>query len=326
MKYEILTIRFVSVTAGPSCVVVWLVVVVDCHRTPFFKMVLGLATEQNATREKKWRWTCSMSILAGEKSKKSADLILGTPSRDLHWKASLLNLNTFVFLSLLALLNCLDIWIPMHHNSVSSQSTISSYFQSATQQPHPGKRTTIDLTVGDEGYEPPLKRPRTSGHRVSTPPIRGEVSPKKAVPSVADGWRFSPEKSQAGPSRPRTSEEKARHEAFKKKLLSDNSQFLKKPEITELDYEPMDEGNTEVNEDSGDESDRFQKLSEMFSHEGKSRGKAKGKSTGVAKHVQKTVEVGPSGQSYTPLEKQVCSLYLRKLFNTHRHMRYRSSS
>jgi DNA mismatch repair protein MSH3 len=147
------------------------------------------------------------------------------------------------------------------------------------------------------------------------------VSPKKAVPSVADGWRFSPEKSQAGPSRPRTSDETARHEAFKKKLLSDNSRFLKKPEIIGLDHEPMDEGSTEVNEkDSGDESDRFQKLSEMFSHEGKSRGKAKGKSTGAAKHIQKTVEVGPSGQSYTPLEKQVCSGYLRNLFNVYQHV------
>lgn len=209
----------------------------------------------------------------------------------------------------------------MHRNSVPSQSTISSYFHSATQQPHPGKRTTIDLTVGDEDYEPPLKRPRTSGRSVSTSPIRGEVSPKKAVPSVADGWRFSPEKSQAGPSRPRTSDETARHEAFKKKLLSDNSRFLKKPEIIGLDHEPMDEGSTEVNEkDSGDESDRFQKLSEMFSHEGKSRGKAKGKSTGAAKHIQKTVEVGPSGQSYTPLEKQVCSGYLRNLFNVYQHV------
>lgn len=205
----------------------------------------------------------------------------------------------------------------MHRNSVPSQSTISSYFHSATQQPQPGKRTTTDLTVGDEDYEPPLKRPRTSGRRVSTPPIRGEVSSKKAVPSVADGWRFSPEKSQAGPSKPRTSEEKARHEAFKKKLLSDNSQFLKKPEITELDYEPMDEGNSEVNEDSGDESDHVQKLSEMFSHEGNSRRKAKGKSIASAKHVQKKVEVGPSGPSYTPLEKQVCSSYLRNLFNTY---------
>ena len=193
----------------------------------------------------------------------------------------------------------------MHRNSVPSQSTISSYFHSATQQPHSGKRTTIDLTVGDEDYEPPLKRPRTSGRSVSTSPVGGEVSPKKAAPSVADGWRFSPEKSRAGPSRPRTSDEKARHEAFKKKLLSDNSRLLKK---LGLDYESMDEGNNEVNEgDSGDESDRFQRLSEMFSHDDKSRGRAKGKSTGAGKHVQKTVEVGPSGQSYTPLEKQVCS-------------------
>ncbi|KIM49419.1 hypothetical protein M413DRAFT_6469 [Hebeloma cylindrosporum] len=196
----------------------------------------------------------------------------------------------------------------MHRNSVRSQSTISSYFHSATQQPHPGKRTTIDLTVGDEDTEPPLKRlRRTSGSSSLPSPIRGELSPAKTAPSVADSWRFSPEKSQAGPSRARTSDEKARHEAFKRKLLSDNSRFLKKPEITRLDqHEPMDEGGN--GEDSGDESDHFQKLSEMFSHEGKAKAKAKGKSTGATKNGQKTVEVGPSGQSYTPLEKQVLQL------------------
>jgi DNA mismatch repair protein MSH3 len=126
---------------------------------------------------------------------------------------------------------------------------------------------------------------------------------------VADSWRFSPEKAQGGPPRLRTADEKARHEAFKRRLLSDNSRFLKNPDQDE----PADEANEEANEDSGDESDCFQKLNEMFSHQGKSRGKAKGKSTAVARHSQKTLEVGPSGQSYTPLEKQVCSLYVSKV-------------
>ena len=203
----------------------------------------------------------------------------------------------------------------MHHNSVPSQSTISAYFHSATQEPHPRKRTTIDLTVGDEDYEPPVKRPRASGSSFPISPIRSEVSPKETAPSVADSWRFLPEKSQGGPSRPRTFDELARHEAFKRKLLSDNSRFLEKPERIGLDqHELMDEGGTEVS-DSDDDSDRFKKLSEMFSHEGKCRGKGKGKSTGAARRVQRTEEVGPSGQSYTPLEKQVCSSYLRDLLN-----------
>jgi len=201
----------------------------------------------------------------------------------------------------------------MHRNSVPSQSTISTYFHSATQKPHPRKRTTIDLTVGDEDYEPPVKRPRASGNSVPISPIRDELSPKETASTVADSWRFLPEKSQAGPSRARTSDELARHEAFKRKLLSDNSRFLEKPERIGLDpHELMDEGDTEVHdEDSDDDSDRFKKLNEMFSHEGK----GKGKSTGTARRVQKTEEVGPSGQSYTPLEKQVCSSYLRNLLN-----------
>jgi len=195
----------------------------------------------------------------------------------------------------------------MHRNSVPSQSTISSYFHS-----QPGKRTTspIDLTVGDEGDEPPLKRARVSRCGISKSSTRAEGSPQKSASSVADSWRFSPEKAQSEPPRLRTSAEKARYEAFKRKLLSDNSRFLKKPDQDE----PMDEINEEANEDSGDETDCLQKLSEMFSHQGKSRGKAKRKSTVAAKHSQKTLEVGPSGQSYTPLEKQVCFLYVPNMF------------
>ena len=209
----------------------------------------------------------------------------------------------------------------MHRNSVPSQSTISSYFHSVALQPHSGKRTTspIDLTVGDEGYEPPLKRARISGCGVSTSSTRAGMSPQKTASTVADSWRFSPDKAQARPPRPRTSDEKARHEAFKRRLLSDNSLFLKEPDQDE----PMDEANEE---DSGDESDRFQKLNEMFSHQGKGRGKSKGKSAVAAKHAQKTMEIGPSGQSYTPLEKQVCYLYVPNILNVHRLLWYRSSS
>jgi len=132
------------------------------------------------------------------------------------------------------------------------------------------------------------------------------------VSSVADSWRFSPEKAQGGSPRLRTTDEKARHEAFKRKLLSDNSRFLKKPDQDE----PMDE----ANEDSDDESDCFQKLSEMFSHQGRSRGKAKGKSTAAAKQRQKTLEVGPSGQLYTPLEKQACFFCVSNMLNVRQYL------
>lgn len=65
-EYKMITIRLVSVTAGPSCVVVCFTVVVDCHRKLLFTVVLALAMEREVTREDNWRRRPIMSILAGE--------------------------------------------------------------------------------------------------------------------------------------------------------------------------------------------------------------------------------------------------------------------
>ena len=57
------------------------------------------------------------------------------------------------------------------------------------------------------------------------------------------------------------------------------------------------------------EEESFNKLSDMFSHKDKGKEKAGGKA--AVKSPKKHVELGPSGQSYTPLELQVSVAKLR---------------
>jgi DNA mismatch repair protein MSH3 len=198
-----------------------------------------------------------------------------------------------------------------------SQPTISAFFQpsplkslSATR-----KRTQttssfpIDLTGDSDDDElPAIKRPRLFGREDTTPSAPAESSSG----SVADDWRFSPEKSkQANVRKIRIISEKERHEAFKRKLLQDNNRFLRKGSSTvqmNQDFMEVDESVVSSEEDS------FNKLSDMFSHKDKDKGKAGDKAT--VKSPKKHLELGPSGQSYTPLELQASVAKFRKSSNS----------
>jgi DNA mismatch repair protein MSH3 len=112
---------------------------------------------------------------------------------------------------------------------------------------------------------------------------------------------------QANVKKIRTTSEKERHEAFKRKLLQDNNRFLKAESSTTVQ---MNQDAMEVDESmASSEEESFNKLSEMFSHKDKGKGKAGGKAP--VKSPKKHVELGPSGQSYTPLELQVSVAKLR---------------
>ncbi|KAF4615129.1 hypothetical protein D9613_003157 [Agrocybe pediades] len=200
----------------------------------------------------------------------------------------------------------------MPQSTVPSQSTISSFFQSSPPKKKSGKRAAspIDLTSDNELNKSTPKRPRISQS------ASGSVANNKhSVSSVHDDWRFSPDKSKASPAKPRTAEQNARHEAFKKRLLQDNSWFLREESYKP---EPQDQsvhegGSTAPDDhDSGDESDRFEKLRELFSNKNKAKGKRKAKEVEEVapptKRSKKVVEVGPSGQPYTALEKQIVQL------------------
>ncbi|KAJ3512522.1 hypothetical protein NLJ89_g3471 [Agrocybe chaxingu] len=200
-----------------------------------------------------------------------------------------------------------------------SQSSISSYFQPpASSKSQKRFNSPIDLTLDDDDEPVPRKRPRlTESPSVSTVKAVPKATSSKSGTAVAQSWRFSLSSAKAGsgPSKQRTAAEQERHEAFKRKLLQDNSRFL--PRFSERnDHELDEEDRMDVDEPegSGQDSDsdgdsRFKKLSEMFAN--KEKGKAKAtKNAPQTKRTKKATreEIGPSGKPYTPLEKQVLKL------------------
>jgi DNA mismatch repair protein MSH3 len=182
--------------------------------------------------------------------------------------------------------------MPSASSSKNSQRTLSTFFQAS-----PRKRDSsfIDLTQDDEPDSTAQKRIRLSATTADT---SGE---SRSRDTLADSWRFSPEKAKQTTSSTPSASEKQRHEAFKRKLLQDNSLFLRnKSEDTEegqADEPHASDGLPEADE-------RFEKLHEMFAH--KSSVQAKGKAKQESLKKKKPVDIGPSGEPYTPLEKQVC--------------------
>ena len=181
-------------------------------------------------------------------------------------------------------------------SSSKVQPTLSGFFQAS-----PRKRDSsfIDLTQDDSEPEPDNTVQKRI--RLSTT-ISGENGQSSPRGTLADSWRFSPEKAkQTTPTQAISVSEKHRREAFKRKLLQDNSLFLNnKPEGTNGDK--ADE--IHASDGLSEEDDRFEQLHNMFAH--KSSVQAKGKTRQEPSKKKKTVDIGPSGEAYTPLEKQVC--------------------
>jgi DNA mismatch repair protein MSH3 len=201
----------------------------------------------------------------------------------------------------------------MEGNEPASRATISSFFQSAPLKSKAKKRGAsptgaIDLTADSDG-EPPVKKSRRNG----------PASQKTGSPSgAAEQWRFtptSPDKAESHttkvkePTEAEAAAKKARREAFKKKLLLENNRFIRKESDTTM--APIEEAPIEI---SGGESDSaFKELNLMFSNKGK--GKARAPMT--AKQPKKALVLGPSGQSYTPLELQVNDVPSHELQQTY---------
>ncbi|KAJ7285697.1 DNA mismatch repair protein MSH3 [Mycena rebaudengoi] len=155
-------------------------------------------------------------------------------------------------------------------SSPSRQSRISNFF---SQSPKQHKRA---VSPGGILNEPPKKKKRTGQHTTGTV---------------------------VGPSREQTvpAEVLARREEFKKKLLLDNNPLLRRAhqrETTEAqDTEPI------VVSDS-DSDHAFQEMTALFASK---TGEGNKKSAQRAKK-SKALELGPSGKTYTPLEKQYMNL------------------
>jgi DNA mismatch repair protein MSH3 len=204
-------------------------------------------------------------------------------------------------------------------SSPSKQATISTYF--SQRSPHGGKKrasSPIDLTV-DEPASPPVKRTRPSLTGPEIPESCGARAGSSRTASystsVAEQWRYTP----SSPERiqePRTAasdvERRKRHEAFKAKLLENNSIFVRKNSAkqNEADALEMEEGENIADKDLDSDSDGgFRSLTALFENKSKGKGKAvvRGHGNAAPSRGKKSAEVGPSGQPYTPLELQVRS-------------------
>ncbi|KAG7092381.1 hypothetical protein E1B28_008738 [Marasmius oreades] len=167
--------------------------------------------------------------------------------------------------------------------SSGKQTVLSSYFSSqpsssADQQQNSKKRLNsdiIDLTsdLSDEPDElPPTKRTKTV-------PAQNTCS-KHSSTIVTDHWRYDP--SLTKPSTDVSSSHVARHEAFREKLLLENK---KASLFRSSSLDEAGEGNNAP-------------IRPFPEFPKKSGGRG----------TKKPAEIGPSGEPYTPLEKQVLQL------------------
>lgn len=203
---------------------------------------------------------------------------------------------------------------------LQQQPMISTYFSQKSSPAKQRKRSYSPTGIGDSGDDsdaPPKKRTRSNGHLQSTidsSPGIGEAGPsRKQYAGQAEQWRFapsSPENSRAEKIYT-TAEKEARkknHEAFKRKLLKENSMFIRKKCSREDSEAPINVNRDSEHDtdDSGSDSDpAFTVLHKQFSNKPKDRGKSKV----PLPRKQKVEDVGPSGQTWTPLEQQVSSYY-----------------
>ncbi len=234
---------------------------------------------------------------------------------------------------LLNLLLCLA-WISLGDIlSMSTQPTISSYFSQSTALTTPSgetggrsKRggTPIDLTFDSdgEGMSPPRKRQRTTSSFFGSKHAAAS-SPKPATQAAssaghAQQWRFDPASPTKSSRFADGEQQRSAHERAKKILLGGDNIFNRRkysddaPLPSEGGDDPVGDGDPQSEEENKAEK-KFGELLEMFSSAGtKKKGKstakkAKPPAAGPSRsRGQKVEEVGPSGQTYTPFELQVC--------------------
>jgi DNA mismatch repair protein MSH3 len=183
---------------------------------------------------------------------------------------------------------------PTTSSSPNSQTRISSFFGGGSSQ---GKRhrldrasSPIDLTSEDGSHDqPPQKKARLSGkgpHSLSAKVIEWKCEDGSSTGSL--GPKPQPEP---------TKEKIDRRDALRKKLFSENGSFLRRrssavPESLHASVDQFPVLSEKVSNPA------LAELSRVFA-EGGSRTKSSKKPS------PKNAEIGPSGETYTPLEKQV---------------------
>lgn len=197
--------------------------------------------------------------------------------------------------------------------SRSTQANISSFFQTSPKAPARKKRAShIDLTVDSlsDDAQPPSKRLKATSSASHAVPSQ-QSSNVEAGPSLQK-YGFASGDNQRD-STPKTPAQLARHEAFKKRLLLDNSTLLPNPSPENhfavefersRDLESGDDSDPDSDESEGPNTQMTQ-IHDLYSNKGKkgtTRGAAASAST--QKRPKKLSEVGPSGKTFTALELQ----------------------
>jgi DNA mismatch repair protein MSH3 len=200
-------------------------------------------------------------------------------------------------------------------NPLGPQCITSSFFSQPLFPVKPKtSRERSNSPVLRDGHQPLKKTKITGTFSLEDSALAGPSRTLSRSGGVAEYFR-RPSSSEIPPKDGKNEGEEVartkRHEAFKKKLVQENSIFVQRKAFSTSSDERMDVeddhargGCTEVTGDDSDEA--FKALTRTFA-------KSKGKSENARKRTQNREEVGPSGQTYTPLELQVsaqCPLML----------------
>lgn len=199
--------------------------------------------------------------------------------------------------------------------SPMKQPMISSFFsQSPTSQAKTYKRHSPPPD------ERPSKRQKTIQKPLflqgsSEPDLDLDLRENQTHSAATERWSYHRSQSPDNNPLELSPEEQAARDNLRamlsKTLVIENSvsrtrdgDVQKDPDAEEEDETDEEEHRSVVSD--GDSDSQFKALQEMFSHS--SKGKGKGKATSGKQAVKargKTVEIGPSGKRYTPLELQV---------------------
>lgn len=228
------------------------------------------------------------------------------------------------------------------------QAVLSSYFsQSSKSSPLRGGRQAtsspqrVDLTLDDSdsdaelwkevGTPPPTKKrrvePLVDKPNIIPPRVQLEKEPEG---TAVQQYRFNPSPSADAALQPvnGSGERKKQqwHARAKKILLADSNVFQRRLEVSASAEEPAPSESEDEDADAIDGSQEktsleFEDLMTYYASSSKGKGtKRKRTTTGAGASqptapslAKKTIEAGPSGKVYTPLELQVSLLSLRNL-------------
>jgi hypothetical protein len=216
-------------------------------------------------------------------------------------------------------------------SSYFSQPAKSSATQTKSDDAEPSAGEPIDLTLSDsdpDSREPPAKRTRIerAGPSDNNGNDAASSSPPPAHSLMSQKWSFTPV---TGTSKTSGSNDRpvAEVEAFRKKMGGSTSSVPAKtgkgtkrqrmPVVVDDEQCEGDKGEV-GSEDAGENDEVPSQLSKFANTNSRKAGGGPGKKgpavkpekgAGSKRGTKKVEEVGPAGLKYTPLEKQVRSLF-----------------